>query len=235
MSITLLVLSAQVLQSETITWKGCSWTVKSAESSGPGPIQWNPANVFVDTNGCLHLKISYNSDSGKWDCAELYTTDDLGFGAYQWQVETRVDAYDPWVVLGLFPYDGPDGNNEIDIEYGVWGKIGGDNLGWTVYPNSGTNIAHLSCPFSLNGPTTSRLNWSKNGIQYWLMGGCQPVGMTNNLIKSWNYFPDNPSENIPQNGMPLHMNLWLCRKHIAPADGKPVEVIIRDFKFVPNK
>ena len=31
--------------------------------------------------------------------------------------------------------------------------------------------------------------------------------------------------------MPLHMNLWLFNK--PPANGKTVEVIIRQFKFTP--
>lgn len=217
------------LQARTISWKGFTWTIKSGAGLGPGPNEWNPTNVFVDASGNLHLVINYNQASGKWDCAELFTTNSLGFGTYQWQVESSIDAFDPWVVLGLFPYRGPDGRNEIDIEYSRWGKISGRNGWWTVYPDSGKTIGQLSYNFSLTGTyTTSRFTWSSKGVHYWLMGGFQPMGTTTNVIQSWNYSPSRSHKNIPQNAMPLHMNLWLYQGH-APANGRSVEVIIHDF------
>lgn len=219
-------------QAQTLQWKGYTWTVKSGTGLGPGPNHWNPTNVFVDANGYLHLQISYNATSRHWDCAELYTTNALGFGTYQWQIESRVDQFDPWVVLGLFPYLGPDGINEIDIEYSRWGHANGTNGWWTVYPNSGTIIGQKTYNFSLTGTyTTSRFTWSNTGIQYWLMGGFQPVGTITNVINTWNYTPAQPSVNIPQGAMPLHMNLWLDKGHV-PANGQPVEVIIHDFSKV---
>jgi hypothetical protein len=131
--------------------------------------------------------------------------------------------------LGLFPYLGPDGINEIDIEYSRWGHAGGTNGWWTVYPNSGKTIGQKFYDFALTGTyTTSRFIWSGTGIQYWLMGGFQPAGTITNVINSWNYTPAQPAKNIPQGGMPLHMNLWLDKGH-APANGQSVEVIIHDF------
>lgn len=220
-------------RADSVKWKGYVWALKSATAVGPGPNNWNDKNIFVDTNGCLHMKITYNDASKKWDCAELYTTNNLGFGTYQWQIESRIDTFDPWVVLGLFPYGppalGPDGSNEIDIEYSRWGKARGTNGWWTVYPDSGTITGQKAYNFSLDGTyTTSRFNWRGKEIKYWLMGGFQPVGKTTNIISSWNYAPTNFSRQIPQNPMPLHMNLWLFRGHV-PANGEPVEIIIHDF------
>ena len=213
----------------TVVWKGYTWTIKSAIGAGPGPNNWNANNVFVDANGYLHLLINYNASSGKWDCAEVSTTSSIGFGTYQWQIESQLDTLDPWVVLGLFPYLGPDGRNEIDVEYTRWGNASGNEGWWTVYPSSGTTIGQTSFNFALTGTyTTSRFTWSSSGVQYWLMGGFQPVGTTLNVINSWNYTPTNPNRNIPQKAMPLHMNLWLYQGH-APANGQPVEVIIHDF------
>jgi len=221
-------------QTQTVAWKGYTWIIKSATSVGPGPNNWNATNVFVDANGYLHLKITCNNISGKWDCAELYTTNNLGFGTYQWQIEGPIDAFDPWVVLGLFPYGppalGPDGSNEIDIEYSRWGNAGGTNGWWTIYPGSGKTIGQKAFRFSLSGTyTTSRFNWSNKEIKYWLMGGFQPLETTTNVIASWNYLPVKFSKDIPQHAMPLHMNFWLYQGH-APANGQPVEIIIHDFK-----
>jgi hypothetical protein len=236
LSLCLLTLS-QFTQGQTITWQNHAWDVKSATGVGPGPNNWNPANAFVDAKGFLHLLITADTNSPNgFDCVELSTSDNLGFGTYQWQIEARIDALDPWVVLGLFPYGppalGPDGSNEIDIEYSRWGKPAGTDGGFTTYPNSGTIIVSHKFHFVLHGTfTTSRFKWDSKGIQFWLMGGFQPIGKTNNVMATWNYTPTNHLATIPQNAMPLHMNLWLDKGH-APLDGQPVEIIIHTFTKV---
>jgi hypothetical protein len=220
----------------TITWQGHVWRVKSATRSGPGPNNWNAGNVFVDTNGYLHLLITANPASPNgFDCAELSTTENLGFGTYQWQIEGGVDTLDPWVVLGLFPYGppvlGPDESNEIDIEYSRWGKPIGDNDGFTIYPNSGTTVGHKAFTIALSGTqSTSRFTWNSKGIRFWSMDGFQPIGTTTNVLAAWNYTPENSATNVPQNAMPLHINLWLDKGH-KPSNGQPVEIIIRSFVF----
>jgi hypothetical protein len=222
------------VQASSIVWQGYNWALKSAVNSTPGPNNWNPANVFVDTNGYMHLEITYDTNSATWECADLFTTTSLGFGTYQWQVEGQIDTFDPWVVLGLFSYLGPSGTNEIDIEYTRWGQTDNHNGWWTIYPASGTTIGRSNCDFSLNGMyTTSRLAWSSSGVQFWLMSGFQPVGTTTNVIGSWNYSPSHPSQNIPQKAMPSIMNLWLYKGN-APANGQPVDVIIHNFTFSPS-
>ncbi|HWZ90353.1 MAG TPA: glycoside hydrolase family 16 protein, partial [Polyangiaceae bacterium] len=195
----------------------------------------SPNNVSVDNNGYLHLKIS--NSAGDWTAAEIFSTDKLGFGTYQWQVDAPIDRFDKNVVLGLFPYGpaagiGADGTNEIDIEYSFWGNANGVNGDWTDYPNSGKTIGEKSYKFSLNGGTfsTSRFIWSSSSIQNFLMSDFQPVGSTTDLINSWTYAPTNPSTNIPQQAMPLGINLWCF--DAPPSDGKNVEVVIRDFQFV---
>jgi hypothetical protein len=224
-------------QGPRIQWQGHTWILRAATGSGPGPNNWNPTNAFVDASGFLHLKITADpSAPNGFDCSELYTTDSLGFGTYQWQVESRTDQLDPWVVLGLFPYGppalGPDGSNEIDIEYSRWGHPDGTDGGFTVYPDSGKKITTHQFNFALTGTyTTSRFTWSSTGIQFWLMGGFQPVETTTNVMNEWNDTPENPEKNIPQRPMPLHINLWLDRGH-APANGQPVEVIIHSFTKV---
>jgi len=235
LSLAICVLAvSQSVQAQTLGWQDHIWSIKSATGVGPGPNNWNPKNVFVDANGYLHLLITAdtNSPSG-YDCAELYATDNLGFGTYQWQIEARIDTFDPWVVLGLFPYGPPalgsDGSNEIDIEYSKWGASSGNNGGFTIYPNSGKTIGTQAFIFGLTGTyTTSRFTWGGTEIQFWLMGGFQPIGTTQNVMATWNYTPINSSTNIPQRAMPLHMNLWLDKGH-APANGQPVEVIIHAF------
>lgn len=211
-------------------WKDYLWSVKSG-IHGPGRFDqgnyWDPKNVFVDSSGYLHLKISHVGDT--WYCAELSTTSALEFGTYQWQVEGRIDTLDPQVVLGFFTYGGVDGINEIDIEYMRKGSAVGSNSWWTVYPAT-KDIQPTDHSFSFTltegNLTTSRFTWSSTDVNYWLIGGHYQIGSTPNAIESWTT-PQGTS--IPQVAMPLHMNLWLYQAQ-APTDGQEVEVIIRDFQ-----
>ena len=218
-----------------ISWKGHTWRVTAGGMAGVA--QGSPNNVSIDASGYLHLKITNNG--GTWTAAEVFTTDKIGFGTYQWQVDGPIDRFDKNVVLGLYPYGpaagiGADGTNEIDIEYSFWGNANGVNGDWTNYPASGTTIGEMSYKFSLNGGTlsTSRFIWNKSSIQDFLMSGIEPVGSTTNLIKSWTYAPPNPTINIPQQALPLGMNLWCF--NAPPSNGQNVEVVIRDFQFVPE-
>ena len=218
----------------TIAWKGHTWNVTSGGMAGV--CQGDPQNVTVDANGYLHLRIVKNGST--WTSSELFTTDRLGFGTYQWQVDGPIDTYDRNVVLGLFPYGpaagiGADGTNEIDIEYARWGKADGPNGDWTDYPASGSTIGELSYTFSLSGATlsTSRFVWSSGAIASLLLQGLQPADSTAGLLKNWTYAPANPTTNIPQQPLPLGMNLWCF--DAPPSNGQPVEIVVRDFTYVP--
>jgi hypothetical protein len=217
----------------TISWKGHSWQLTSGGMAGV--CQGDPQNVTIDANGYLHLRISQSG--GTWTASELFTTDRLSFGTYQWQVDGPIDSYDKNVVLGLFPYGpaagiGSDGTNEIDIEYSRWGQASGANGDWTDYPASGSNKGEMSYTFSLGGATlsTSRFDWSTSSITSAILNGLQAVESSSGLIKSWTWAPSNPTINIPQQALPLGMNLWCF--DAPPSDGNPVEIIIRDFVYL---
>jgi hypothetical protein len=188
--------------------------------------------------GDLHLTIT--NVGGTWYCAEVFTDATFGFGTYQWQVETAVDQLDPNVVLGLFVYGpptlGPDGTNEIDIEYGRFGSATADNARWTVFPSVAVTpplIGGSSYTLQLKGnvKTTSLFTWAPTSVAFTTLQGFQP-GSVKKIIQSWSYQPNDPTTAIPQSPMPVHMNLWLDHGN-PPLDGQSVEVVIRDFSFTP--
>jgi hypothetical protein len=219
-----------------ITWGGHTWNVTTGGMAGNNTAV--AGNIVVDVDGYLHLKITKSGTT--WTCAEMFSTDKLGFGTYRWQIDGPVDKLDKNVVLGLFPYGpaggiGADGTNEIDIEYARWGNSAWPIGNYTVYPNTGATVGATTFDFTISGTyTTSSFVWTSTGIAFVSQEGFKAAGDNTGLIKSWTYAPANPSVNIPQRAMPLGMNLWLCGGcGGAPGNGLPVDIIVRSFQFIP--
>ena len=224
------------LPSGTTFWfSGYQWIVRSG-SGGPGPNLWNPANVWIDSNGYLHLKIV--RVGGHWYCAELYTVKSFGFGKYQFNVAGAIDKLDPNVVLGLFNYPpssvGVDGTNEIDIEFSHWGDPTFPIGNYTVWPAQ-NSLAGKSTSrtfnFILTNPDTSqRFTWSSQSIYFQSLRGFH----TDNTgqYAGWNFKPAAYLKYIPQHVIPVHINLWLSGGK-APVNGQGVEIVIQSFKYTP--
>jgi len=229
----------------TVTWKGHVWDVTGAEPIGApssGQINGNQANVSVDANGYLHLKITKSGST--FTGAQLFTQDNLGFGTYQFQIEGDLANLEKGVVLGLFPYGpthdiGVDGENEIDIEFSKWNDTTtGNNADFTYYPPTGYGDANYTSSFESNFAvnfggatlTTSRIIWGSTSIDAKIMTGLQPVGTTANVISpSGFYSPSNPSTKVPQVALPVGLNLWTY----GSKPTKTLDIVIRDFQFVP--
>jgi hypothetical protein len=215
-------------EAKTLSFSGRTWFIRPNGSGGPGPCNWSASNVWVDPAGQLHLKIS--RANGKWYCGEVYTTENLGFGQYQWDVIGRVDNFDRNIVLGLFPYSGPDGRNEIDIEMAKWGDPHVNAGSFTIWPAaSGLTNSTRSFPVHLIGDqTTQRFIWRSDSVQFQMLQGYRTD--TADVIASWTFTPRRPADAIPHQAMPTHINLWLYNGR-APSDGKEIEIVIKRFLY----
>lgn len=225
---------AEAAQAKTLRFSGYVWDVRPAGDGGPGPNHWNPNNVWVDTKGWLHLKITKDGD--QWSCAEISTQRRLGFGRYQFQVIGRLDQFDQNVVLGLFDYPtpdvGPDGTNEIDIEIARWGNPQWPNGNYTVYPaksgvtpRSGSHTFHFTLT---GGYTTHRFVRTSAQVAFQSLYGHRNDNQ--NEFAHWIFSPTDPLTHVPQQPLPIHINLWLFRGK-APTNGQEVEVVIQHFTF----
>jgi len=219
---------------QVIRFSGYEWEVRAAGVGGPGPNHWDPGNVRVDGQGRLHLTLTRRG--GAWQCAEVSTRRSLGFGRYQFQVTGALDRLDPNVVFGLFNYPppavGPDGTNEIDIEYSRWGDPAYFPASETVYPPQ-PGPKSVSHPFPMPpglSDTTQRFDWQSGGIAFQSLRGHRDDNQGE--YARWAYRPADSRRHIPQQPLPVHINLWLMRGR-APQDGKEVEVIVKRFSFVP--
>src|SRR3974390_1591734 len=196
-----------------LEWQGRTWKITNGGMAGVAP--GAPENVAVDSDGYLHLRIA--NRGGKWTAAELFTTENLGFGTYQWVVEGNVWDMDPVTVLGLFPYGpthgiGKDASNEIDIEFSQWNRTCVSNADFTVYPSvaRGHNDPSYELNFKVDGGTTlttARMTWSSSSIVFTVMSGNQPIETTANVLKTITYKPADTAD-IPQQPIPVGINLW---------------------------
>lgn len=219
-------------QTQTI-WQGHIWNITNGPMAGVVP--GSSSNVFVDTNGYLHLNL--RKKGGKWTASELFTVDNLGFGTYQWVVKGDVWDMDPVTVLGLFPYGpangiGVDGTNEIDIELSQWDNTCACNADFTVYPSvDHQHQSSFNLNFTVNNGTTlttARMVWSSTRVDFTVMKGDQPIGTTANVLKSATYTSSNTAK-IPQQPIPVGMNLWAYQ--VVPKINQ--SVIIQSFQYVP--
>jgi len=226
----------------TIEFSGYEWMVKSSNTPvGPGPNYFSGSeeNVWVDEQGQLHLKIVERD--GKWYCAEVYTTESLGYGEYIFYVASRVDQLDKNVVAGLFTWDdAPEYNHrEIDIEFSRWGDENNDNSLYTVQsgvlPNPPENFIDFN--LELNGDySTHNFAWQSNRVSFQsIHGHYDSPPDPSYVIESWDYYGgDNP---IPGNEK-VHINLWLYDTNgddigDPPSNGQEAEIIIKSFEYVP--
>ncbi|HXR62118.1 MAG TPA: glycoside hydrolase family 16 protein [Rudaea sp.] len=232
----MLAMLCGLLHAQAIEFGGYTWEVRSG-SGGPGPNTFVASNVSLDANGYLHLKISH--DKSKWTTAEVFTDVRLGFGTYQFKIIGRPDLLDTNVVLGLFNYTtpdvGPDGTNEIDIEFATWGDPTAEHGNWTVWPavqQSGINATTYSYDTTLTGDTsTHRFQWTSRQVYYESLYGLSDDEI--GLFRTWTFAPADYVLRVPQHPLPVHMNLWLLNGH-APTNGQDVDITIAEFRYIPD-
>jgi len=224
----------QAAQAQTISWAGHTWKVTNGGMAGVA--HGDPGNVSIDADKHLHLHIVHRDE--KWTSAEVFTTDRMGFGTYQWVIEGNVYEMDPTTVLGLFTYGpthhiGTDAENEIDIEFSQWNNTcHGCNADFTVYPSTGNRkpngVSAWEDNFHVTGDnlTTARMEWNADHIVLTMMRGVHSIGTVADVIKTETYSSD--AINIPQVAAPVGINLWCFKQSPAKAQS----VVIRDFQFV---
>jgi len=222
---------------QAVQFSGYDWEIRpSAQDGGPGPNRWDEKNVWVDAAGRLHLKLTQRD--GKWYCAEIYTKKAFGFGIYQFWITGRLDKLDQNVVFGLFNYPepdlGPDGTNEIDIEYARWRRPGAPVCNFTAYPVvQNLKGAEKNFPATLRkeASSTQRFTWTSRQILFQSLHG--HTDAEGDAIASWLYHPADADQRIAQKPMPVHINLWCCDGY-PPKDRKEVEIVVDSFKFTPK-
>ena len=216
----------ELWQGGEVSFAGYQWRIKQGYYS-PGDNYWSPANVRVDENGWLHLKISWRN--GRWYCAEIASVEDFGYGEYRFRLIGRPDLLDPQVVAGLFLYPAPEEepreNQEIDIEFARWGiptQMAGN---YTVTPFSYDFSLTLQGEYSLHS-----FSWIPSQVEfasYHGHDGAKPA----NRMAHWVY-RQKQGQPVPAPPLKVHLNFWLYRGEGLETQ-MDQELIIRDFWYKP--
>jgi hypothetical protein len=120
---------------KVLNFSGYEWTTSTGPIFHAGSRNFfDPANVWTDERGALHLRIS--GSPGKWTAAEVKLTRSLGYGTYRFQVR-NVSHLEPSALLTLITWDGvgtESNRRELDVELGRWGYLDNDNVHYVVQP-----------------------------------------------------------------------------------------------------
>ncbi len=216
------------------TFSNYGWSVKTSGGSlaGPGPNYFSDStnNVWVDTGGLLHLKIT--STSNEWQCVEIISDRSFGYGQYRFSVQANVNGLDPNVVLGLFTWSNDSAYNdrEIDIELSRWDYANGANNveDYAISPYGTGQLIYFALPSGITNSTHSFI-WQSNQVAFQSLNGqFNPAPPGTNILQTWNSTAGIP----PAGGEQVHINLWLDRGN-PPVTNQPTEVVLSSFEFVP--
>ena len=224
----------------SLDFGGRSWRVKGPGYYGPGPNVFCDESecVWVDMEGRLHLTLA--DRGGTWKSTEVALEAALGYGDYVLTTEGRLDLIDPHAVFGIFLWQyGPcwdeayfwwNPYNEVDIEYSRWGDPGTGIGQFVAQPfDHPGNIERFDAVFGEEEVTSHAIRWSSDRVEFRVWRGGPEDESPANLIHSWTY----SGPHVPRPEQPrVHLNLWKL-PDLFPATDQ--EVVIRDFRFVPEE
>lgn len=210
---------------QTIHFSGYEWQLRSGSSDRGGSAEsYDPANVWTDVSGALHLRIAM--DSGKWRCAEVNLTRSLGYGTYRFVVRDS-SFLEPAAVLSMFTWDDTSleqNHREFGVEVARWGDPNSTNAHFIVQPfYVSANVSRFMTP---SGRATYSVRWQPESLSFRAVQG---GGKTNKRPVAEHSF----TAGIPTPGNELvHMNLYVFGGSRIPLKN-PTEVVIEKFEYIP--
>ncbi len=218
---------APVLPSPKILdFSGYAWTTSTGPIFHAGSRNYfDPANVWTDEKGALHLRIS--GSPGKWTAAELKLTRSLGYGTYRFQVRD-VSHLEPSALLTLITWDGvgtESNRRELDVELGRWGYLDHENVNYVVQPYYvPANIVTFRAP---PGAYTQSFRWEPGQVTFSTVAGSGNTGA--DRVMNQHVF----TSGVPSpGGESVRIALYVFHQGHIPLRNEN-EVIIDKFEYLP--
>jgi hypothetical protein len=225
---------APVLPSpKTLTFSGYEWTTSVGPIFHAGSRNiFDPANVWTDEKGALHLRIS--GSPGQWTSAELKLTRSLGYGTYRFQVRDT-SHLEPSAVLTLITWDGvgtESNRRELDIELSRWGYVDNTNVDYVVQPYyvPANFVAFRTPP----GPQTHSFRWELGKATFSTVAGSGNA-VDNRVIHEHVFTSGVPSPGGESVRIALYVFHQGASRKVLPSIPlkNENEVIIDKFEYLP--
>jgi hypothetical protein len=217
--------AAVVPSPKTINFSGYQWALSSGSIYRAGSRNlFDPANVWTDANGALHLRIT--GSQGKWTAAEVKLTRSLGYGTYRFQVRD-ISRLEPSAVLTFVSWDGvgtEQNRRELDVELSDWGHLNNDNAHYVVQPYYiPANIVRFRIPA---GVFTHSFHWEPGQVTFATAAGSGGPGVR--LLKQHVF-----TSGVPAAGNEsVRISLYVFNQGQVPLK-KGNEVVIEKFEYLP--
>ncbi|HVN21406.1 MAG TPA: hypothetical protein VMU05_21650 [Dongiaceae bacterium] len=185
---------------------------------------FDPSNVWTDSKGALHLRIS--GSPGKWIGAEVKLTRSLGYGTYRFQVRD-ISHLEPSAVLTLVTWDGvgtEQNRRELDVELSRWGYVNNQNAHYVVQPYYvPANIVRFRVPA---GAFTHSFHWEPGQVTFTTAAGSG--GPANPLLNQHIF-----TSGVPAAGNEtVRISLYVFHQGQVPLKTGD-EVVIDKFEYLP--
>jgi hypothetical protein len=219
--------AAPVLPSPKIlNFSGYEWTTSTGPIFHAGSRNFfDPANVWTDERGALHLRIS--GSPGKWAGAELKLVRSLGYGTYRFEVRD-VSHLEPSALLTLITWDGvgtESTRRELDVELGRWGDPDNTNVNYVVQPYYvPANIVAFRAP---PGLCTHSFRWEPGKVTFSTLEGSDNTD-AGRVINRHVFTSGVPSPG----GQSVRIALYVFHRGNTPLKNEN-EVIIDKFEYLP--
>lgn len=240
-----LTLHSPTALAASVEFAGRTWNIKQANSPvGPGPNLFSdsPNDVWSDQNG-LHLSI--HKTGPFWYSTEVILDENLGYGTYMFQTDSRQDILNTNAVFGAFTWDSSGGspipgnaNREIDFEDTRWGNpLDPMNAQVVVQPfDVAGNLERFTLPdLSQDSALTRFFTWSPGKVEFTtLRGHHSPTDFPpGDVIHQYTYLDNGADHLVPvPDRETFRFNLWLFDSS-APVGNQSVDVLINDFQYIP--
>jgi hypothetical protein len=217
----------QLAPTKALKFSGYDWNVRTISGDRGGLNNlYDGDNAWTDSSGALHLRMK--KKSGRWSCAEVVLTRNLGYGTYILVVRDT-SHLEPSAVLSLNTFDDWGGDQhyrEMDVEMSRWGDATNKNnaqFGVQPFYIPG-NVAPFSAPA---GTLTHSLHWEPGRASFETVRG---AGMRAGApVVSKHVF----TSGVPSPGQEKFQMLF----YVVASDKYPLqnesEVVIEKFEYLP--
>jgi hypothetical protein len=218
---------APVLPSpKTLNFSGYEWTTSTGPIFRAGARNFfDPANVWTDERGALHLRIS--GSPGKWTAAEVKLTRSLGYGTYRFQLRD-VSHLEPSAVLTLVTWDGfgtESNRRGLNVELGRWGYLDNTDVNYVVQPYYvPANFVAFRAP---PGGCTHSFRWEQGKVTFTTIAGSGNT--TGGRVINQHVF----TSGVPSpGGESVRIALYVFYRGHIPLKNEN-EVIVDKFEYLP--